>query len=50
MTDASMNRPGWISDTLYAFESRWLDAPWGHIHHIDERKGAPIIFLHGNPS
>lgn len=43
-------RPRWVSDRLYPFESRWLDTPRGCLHYVDEGQGAPIIFLHGNPS
>jgi haloalkane dehalogenase len=48
--NASLTRPGWVSDTLYPFQSRWFDAPRGRIHYIDEGQGTPIVFLHGNPS
>ena len=36
--------------TLYPFRSRWLDASVGRVHYIDEGEGAPILFLHGNPT
>ena len=35
---------------LFPFESRWFDGPEGRIHYIDEGEGAPILFLHGNPT
>ena len=44
-------RPAWVSDAMYPFESRFFDAPGGHrMHYIDEGQGAPIVFVHGNPS
>lgn len=35
---------------LYPFRSRWLDAAVGRVHYVDEGEGAPILFLHGNPT
>jgi haloalkane dehalogenase len=35
---------------LYPFRSRWLDSSVGRVHFIDEGEGAPILFLHGNPT
>jgi haloalkane dehalogenase len=35
---------------LYPFESRWFESPAGRVHYIDEGSGAPILFLHGNPT
>jgi haloalkane dehalogenase len=43
-------RPAWLSDALYPFASHWLDTPHGRLHYVDEGSGAPIVFLHGNPS
>lgn len=36
--------------SLFPFESRWLDAPVGRVHYVDEGAGRPILFLHGNPT
>lgn len=35
---------------LYPFESRWLELPAGRLHYVDEGKGEPLVFVHGNPS
>jgi len=35
---------------LFPFESQWWDGPGGRIHYLDEGEGAPILFLHGNPT
>ena len=44
-------RPEWVSDAMYPFESRYFEAPGGHrMHYVDEGYGAPIVFVHGNPS
>ena len=44
------SRPEWVSDTLYPFQSRYFAAPNGRMHYLDEGSGAPIVFVHGNPS
>ncbi len=44
-------RPPWLSEAMYPFESRFFAAPGGHrMHYVDEGAGAPIVFVHGNPS
>jgi len=35
---------------LFPFESRWFESPVGPVHYLDEGAGAPILFLHGNPT
>jgi haloalkane dehalogenase len=35
---------------LFPFASRWLESSVGPVHYIDEGVGAPILFLHGNPT
>ncbi|WP_228853311.1 alpha/beta fold hydrolase [Aegicerativicinus sediminis] len=35
---------------LYPFKNRYSDIGGHRIHYIDEGKGEPILFLHGNPS
>ena len=52
MSQASLNiRPDWISDEMFPFKSQFFLTSSGHqLHYIDEGKGEPIIFVHGNPS
>ena len=52
MTASSMFgiRPGWVSERLFPFESRFFDSPSGRMHYVDEGEGEPIVFVHGNPS
>lgn len=38
------------SPDLFPFESRWFDSAVGRVHYIDEGRGRPILFLHGNPT
>ena len=49
--DAAAQRPAWVSDGLFPFESRFVDTPRGHLmHYVDEGDGDPVIFVHGNPA
>ena len=44
-------RPQWVSDRLYPFESRFFQTPDGQrMHYVDEGNGPAIVFVHGNPS
>jgi len=44
-------RPDWVSDAMYPFESRLFETVDGHgMHYIDEGEGSPIVFVHGNPA
>ena len=44
-------RPGWVSDEAYPFESRFFETADGHaMHYVDEGAGPPIVFVHGNPA
>ena len=43
-------RPGWVSDQLFPFESRFFESPSGRMHYVDEGDGEAIVFVHGNPS
>lgn len=35
---------------LFPFECRWFEHEVGRVHYIDEGRGRPILFLHGNPT
>ena len=49
--DISDVRPDWVSDEMFPFESKFFTTPQGHrMHFVDEGEGAPIVFVHGNPS
>lgn len=43
-------RPAWVSRDLYPFASHYFSAPRGRLHYVDEGRGAPLVFVHGNPS
>lgn len=35
---------------LFPFESRFFESSVGPVHYVDEGRGPPILFLHGNPT
>lgn len=44
------DRPDWLPQDLFPFESRYVDIEGSRIHYIDEGTGPTILFLHGNPT
>ena len=45
-----MDRPSWVPEDLYPFESRYVDVPGARVHLVDEGDGPPLLLLHGNPT
>ncbi|OBK91143.1 alpha/beta fold hydrolase [Mycolicibacter sinensis] len=43
-------RPAWVDDELFPFESRFLDLGGHRVHYVDEGSGPVLLFLHGNPT
>lgn len=43
-------RPNWVDDELFPFESRFIDIDGHHVHYVDEGTGPTLLFLHGNPT
>lgn len=43
-------RPPWLSQSLFPFESRFLEVRDSLIHYVDEGTGPPILFLHPAPA
>jgi haloalkane dehalogenase len=43
-------RPGWLSEQLYPFESHYADIGGASVHYLDEGAGPPLLLLHGNPT
>ncbi|GAA5057698.1 alpha/beta fold hydrolase [Nocardia callitridis] len=48
-TTASV-RPAWVDDTLFPFESHFLDIDGHTVHYVDEGSGPTLFLLHGNPT
>src|SRR5690625_268973 len=43
-------RPAWVDDALFPFESRFIDIDGHRVHYVDEGSGPVLLFLHGNPT
>jgi haloalkane dehalogenase len=43
-------RPDWLDIEAYPFAPHSFKTPEGTMHYVDEGEGAPIVFVHGNPS
>lgn len=39
-----------IDRTAYPFQSRRMALSAGHMHYVDEGRGAPVVFVHGTPT
>lgn len=47
---AIAERPAWVDDELFPFESRFLDIGGHRVHYVDEGSGPTVLLLHGNPT
>lgn len=45
-----MNRPQWLSESGYPFDSRYFDSDDGRLHYVDQGTGHPIVLVHGTPT
>ena len=45
-----MPAPEWLDTETYPFAPHYFDAPAGRMHYVDAGAGAPVVFVHGNPS
>ncbi|WP_227997767.1 alpha/beta fold hydrolase [Nocardia australiensis] len=43
-------RPEWVDDELFPFQSRFVAIDGHTIHYVDEGSGPTLLFLHGNPT
>jgi haloalkane dehalogenase len=46
----SVGRPAWLDAQEYPFTPHYFTTDVGQMHYVDEGKGTPIVFVHGNPS
>src|SRR5262249_33213350 len=46
----AFTRPTWLPESLFPFQSRFLDVAGCRIHYVDEGGGPPLLLLHGNPT
>ncbi|PSQ98537.1 MAG: alpha/beta hydrolase [Bacteroidetes bacterium QS_9_68_14] len=42
--------PSWLDRRRYPFASHFFRTSRGRMHYVDEGEGAPVLFLHGNPT
>ncbi len=42
-------RPLWLSDALFPFQSRFIQINGSQVHYVDEGSGPPLLMVHGNP-
>jgi haloalkane dehalogenase len=42
-------RPAWVDDELFPFESRFVELDRNVVHYVDEGSGPILLMLHGNP-
>jgi haloalkane dehalogenase len=47
---SNSRRPAWLPESLFPFESHFLDVAGCRVHYIDEGIGPPLLLLHGNPT
>ncbi len=47
---ADIERPEWVDDELFPFESRFVAIDGHTVHYVDEGSGPTLLFLHGNPT
>ena len=43
-------RPAWVDNELFPFESRFAEIAGNIVHYIDEGSGPILLMLHGNPT
>ncbi|HYN87648.1 MAG TPA: alpha/beta fold hydrolase [Ardenticatenaceae bacterium] len=43
-------RPAWLNEDLYPFQSRFLAVRGCDVHYVDEGSGPILLMLHGNPT
>lgn len=47
---AATEKPSWVPEDLYPFDSHYLEVDGCRVHYIDEGSGPTLLFLHGNPT
>lgn len=43
-------RPTWVDDELFPFDSHFVDLDGNVVHYVDEGTGPILVMLHGNPT
>ena len=42
--------PAWLDREAWPFAPRTFVTPHGRLHYVDEGRGEPVLFVHGNPT
>ena len=50
LNSGAVSRPSWLPESLFPFESRFVEVGDARLHYIDEGTGPVLLFLHGNPT
>ena len=50
MIEAPAPAPAWLNRSMYPFAPHWFQTAAGRLHYVDEGKGRPVVFVHGNPA
>ena len=45
----TVQRPAWFDESLFPFESKFMEVDGSTVHYVDEGKGPAIVMVHGNP-
>ncbi|MFW0789901.1 alpha/beta fold hydrolase [Gordonia sp. CPCC 205333] len=43
-------RPAWVDNSLFPFDSQFVEIDGNTVHYIDEGSGPALLMLHGNPT
>ena len=43
-------RPSWVDEDMFPFQSRFLELDGHLVHYVDEGSGPVLLMLHGNPA
>lgn len=46
---AAFDRPVWLDERIFPFQSRFTAVQGHEIHYVDEGAGPVVLFIHGNP-
>ncbi len=50
MVARRVNRPGWLLEKLYPFQSHFAQVAGCQVHYVDEGSGPTLLLVHGNPT
>lgn len=45
----TVQRPGWFDESLFPFESKFMEVDGSTVHYVDTGEGPAVVMVHGNP-